>query len=201
MNRDTLIGMGLGLVIGLLGGLLIGLSMGGRSAAPPAPVAQPAPGAPAPNQAQGANIAGRISMLEQITAREPKNVQAWVELGNAYFDTRQPKKAADAYERALEVQPNNPDVLTDQGVMFRDLGLADRALANFQKAASLDKQHLQSRFNQGIVLAFDKKEPQKAIAVWNELIALAPSSPQAAQARQLIQDLQAQGSPPPAAKP
>jgi cytochrome c-type biogenesis protein CcmH/NrfG len=196
LNRDTLIGMGLGLVIGLLGGLLLGISMGG-SDAPPAPVAQqPAPGGAPP--AGAANVAGRISMLEQITAREPKNVQAWVELGNAYFDTRQPKKAADAYGRALEVQPNNPDVLTDQGVMFRDLGLPDQALANFQKAASIDPQHLQSRFNQGIVLAFDKKEPQKAIAVWNELVKQAPTSQQAAQARQLIGELQAQGSQPPA---
>jgi cytochrome c-type biogenesis protein CcmH/NrfG len=194
LNRDTLIGMGLGLVIGLLGGLLLGISMGG-SDAPPAPVAQqPAPGGAPPPGA--ANVAGRISMLEQITAREPKNAQAWVELGNAYFDTRQPKKAADAYGRALEVQPNNPDVLTDQGVMFRDLGLADQALSNFQKAAAIDPQHLQSRFNQGIVLAFDKKEPQKAIAVWNDLMKQAPTSQQAAQARQLIGQLQAQGSQP-----
>jgi cytochrome c-type biogenesis protein CcmH/NrfG len=194
LNRDTLIGVGLGLVIGLLGGLLLGISMGG-SDAPPAPIAQqPAPGGAPPPGA--ANVAGRISMLEQITAREPKNAQAWVELGNAYFDTREPKKAADAYGRALEVQPNNPDVLTDQGVMFRDLGLADQALANFQKAAAIDPQHLQSRFNQGIVLAFDKKEPQKAIAVWNDLVKQAPTSQQAAQARQLIGELQAQGSQP-----
>jgi cytochrome c-type biogenesis protein CcmH/NrfG len=138
-------------------------------------------------------------MLEQITSTEPKNVQAWVELGHAYFDTRQPKKAVDAYTRALEIQPNNPDVLTDQGIMYRDLGLADEALANFQKATSIDPQHLQSRFNTGIVFAYDKKDAQKAIATWSELMKLAPNSPQAAQARQLIGELQqGQGSPQPA---
>lgn len=190
--------MGLGLVIGLLGGFLLGTTLTSRSSAP-VPVAQPGP-APgvAPQQGAGATIAGRISMLEQITATEPKNVQAWTELGHAYFDTRQPKKAVDAYARALELQPNNPDVLTDQGIMYRDLGMPDQALTNFQKATSIDPQHLQSRFNTGIVFAYDKKDQQKAIATWNELVKLAPNSAQAAQARQLMAELQGQGSAPPA---
>lgn len=200
MNRDTLIGLGLGLVIGLLGGYLLGSTAGNRSDRIPA-VAQPAAGTPAPAQQGGATMSGRISMLEQITAREPQNVQAWIELGHAYFDTRQPAKAVAAYDRALAIQPNNPDVLTDQGIMYRDLGRPDDALKNFQKAASLDPNHMQSRFNQGIVLAYDKKDPQKAIAVWNDLVKAAPQSPQAVQAKQLIAELQGQPGSAPAAPP
>jgi tetratricopeptide (TPR) repeat protein len=137
-------------------------------------------------------------MLEQVTAREPTNVQAWVQLGNEYFDTRQPKKAIDAYQRALDQQPNDPNVLTDQGVMYRELGQSEAALKNFLKASQIDPQHLQSRFNVGIVYAYDLKDTAKAAAAWNELAKIAPTSPQAMQAKQHLGQLQGQGGGAPA---
>ena len=38
----------------------------------------------------------------QVVEREPKNVQAWIALGNDYFDSDQPKQAIEAYNKALE---------------------------------------------------------------------------------------------------
>src|SRR5207237_8149355 len=73
-------------------------------------------GPPPPSGAQK-----RIETLRLLVDRDPGDVKSWIALGNEYFDSGQRAKAIDAYGRALELQPNNPDVLTDQGVMYREL--------------------------------------------------------------------------------
>jgi cytochrome c-type biogenesis protein CcmH/NrfG len=131
----------------------------------------------------------RLAAEERLTAQNPKDVQAWIALGNDYFDTNQAQRAVDAYAKALALQPDNPDVLTDQGVMYRKLQAFDKAVANFQRANQVDPRHVQSIYNLGVVYAFDLKDQAKAIAAWNRVIEVAPQSPQAAQARQNIQEL------------
>jgi cytochrome c-type biogenesis protein CcmH/NrfG len=182
LNRYTIIGLAVGLVVGVFIGYQAGSSgptpgmgtMGGPPPGMPAGAPQPMP---------GDNFQARITQMQQVVARDPKNVQAWVQLGNDYFDTRQPQKAVDAYARALELRPDDPNVLTDQGVMYRDLGQFDRAVANFVKANTVDPRHVQSLYNLGVVYLNDLKQSKKAIEAWNKVIQTAPQSEQAAQAR------------------
>jgi len=135
----------------------------------------------------------RIEMNQKLVAKDPKLAGVWVQLGNDYFDTRQQQKAIDAYGKALALNPNNPDVLTDQGVMYRDTGRFDEAIANFEKASKVDPNHVQSAYNLGVVWANDKHDPAKAAAAFNKVISIAPTSPQAGEARRALADL-AKGS-------
>jgi cytochrome c-type biogenesis protein CcmH/NrfG len=152
----------------------------------------PGPGPALP--ALGGGVAQRIAVTEQLVAQDPKNLQAWIQLGNDYFDTHQAQKSIDAYARALALDPNNADVITDQGVMYREIGQFDKALANFEKASKLNPRHQMSLYNAGVVLAFDKKDAKKATEAWNRVIAIDPASPTAAQARSQIQAMS--GRPP-----
>jgi cytochrome c-type biogenesis protein CcmH/NrfG len=154
----------------------------------------PPPGAGAPPAPPPAN---EITMLEDLVRRDPNNREAWVRLGNDYFDSHQPQKSIAAYGKALEIKGDDPDVLTDQGVMYREIGMYDNALKNFEKAHQADPKHLTSLFNQGIVWAFDKKDPKKATAVWQEVIKKDPAGPNGQKARDLITQFQS-GAPPPA---
>lgn len=164
----------------------------------PPPAGAPAPGSPAPGSpAPGGppalpspQLLARIDQLEKAVAANPKDLPAWIELGNHYFDTHQASKSIAAYDKALALNPKNPDVLTDQGVMYRQAGEFKKALANFEKAAQLDPRHAQSRFNIGIVYAQDLQQPEKAIAAWRKLIETNPESPQADNARRAIEGLQ-----------
>ena len=195
MNRNLLIGVG----AGLLGGFLMGYFAGARnSSGPAAPIAPasalPSPGgAPlAPNPGPGLmDVQARVFSNLQIVAREPRNLQAWKQLGNDYFDTHQYQKAVDAYAKALELDPGNADILTDQGIMYRELKAYDKAIANFEKSSRLDPGHVQSLFNLGVVYAQDLKQKDKAIQVWNRVIAIAPASQQAIQARAAIAEVSA----------
>jgi cytochrome c-type biogenesis protein CcmH/NrfG len=202
MNKNMVLAALGGLLVGVLLGYTIGLSKGldaamairgGGAPEPMGPVpggmpglAQPMPqagGPPAPSPQQVAEAQQRIAMNQVIVAKDPKNVAAWIGLGNDYFDTRQFQKAIDAYAAALKLQPANPDVLTDQGVMYEQLADYDRALANFEQAQKVDPKHVQSLYNIGVVWSRHKNDPIKAAAAWKKVVELAPQSSQAAEAR------------------
>jgi tetratricopeptide (TPR) repeat protein len=145
-----------------------------------APSAVPAPSPPAREPIE---TASQIQTLKEIVKKDPKNLPAWVELGNLYFDTDQPKEAIDAYSRYLAVKPDNPDVRTDMGIMYRKLGQFDKALEEFRKAARSDPKHVNSRYNIGLVLLHDKQDIQGAIKAWEEYLKVDPNSERAQRIR------------------
>jgi Tfp pilus assembly protein PilF len=175
VKKENVLYIVVALLVGLLGGYLVFSLAGGKKqeVIPNAGIPMGA-GSPADYQT-------RIAEAEKIVARDPKNLQAWVSLGNDYFDTSQPQKAIEAYGKALGLNPNNPDVLTDQGVMFRKVGWFDKALANFEKAQQIDPKHLQSLYNIGVVYLEDLKQPDKAFKVWGKYLEMDSTSPTAQQ--------------------
>jgi predicted TPR repeat methyltransferase len=195
VNRYTWIALAVGLAVGALLGYQAGsagrvITDSGASAPLPTMPGGMGGGMPAmPPPGGGPEAQQRISAGEAIVARDPKNVRAWIQLGNDYFDTHQQKKAIEAYGRALELEPNNPDVLTDQGVMYREAGMFDKAVANFEKANQAAPKHVQSLFNLGVVYANDLHDTDKAVKAWKKVIETAPGSPQAAQAQDALNHL------------
>lgn len=184
MKKETVLLVVVALVVGLLGGYLI-FSISGKTEMTPVRNNLPVGGG-SPTDYQA-----RIAQAEKIVAQDPKNLQAWIQLGNDYFDTEQPQKAINAYAKALELKPDNPNVLTDQGVMFRKVGWYDKAIANFEKAQSIDPKHLQSIYNLGLVYADDLKQPDKAIKAWDRFLELDSTSPTAQQIKRMVEELKA----------
>jgi len=115
-----------------------------------------------------------IAALEAEANRNPQDAAGWIQLGNACFDADMPEKAIAAYEKALKIDENNPNVWTDLGVMYRRTGQFDMAIAAFDKAAAIDPKHEPSLFNKGVVLMHDKNDIPGAIAVWEKLLAVNP---------------------------
>ena len=180
MNKESILIAVVALVVGLLGGYLI-FSISNAGKAQQTNTAIPA-GAGSPT-----DYTQRIAQAEKVVAQDPKNLNAWISLGNDYFDTEQSQKAIDAYAKALEIEPNNPNVLTDQGVMYRKVGWYDKALANFEKAGKIDPNHLQSLYNAGIVYAVDMKQPEKATPYWERYLKLDSNSPTAIQIKSIME--------------
>ncbi len=182
MTKENILFAAVALIVGLLGGFLI-FSMSSKK--------EPtnfAAGVPA-GSGSPADYQQRIVEAEKIVAKDPKNLQAWTQLGNDYFDTDQPQKAITAYGKALELNPDNPNILTDQGIMFRKVGFFDRAIANFEKAQKIEPKHVQSLFNIGVVYKEDLKQPQNAIKAWERYLQIDPTSPQAQQVKLMIEQL------------
>lgn len=180
MNKESTLIAVVALIVGLLGGYLVfSISNSGKSQQPNTAI--PA-GAGSPT-----DYTQRIAQAEKVVAQDPKNLNAWISLGNDYFDTEQSQKSINAYTKALEIEPNNPNVLTDQGVMFRKVGWYDKALINFEKANKIDPNHLQSLFNAGIVYVVDLKQPEKAVPYWKKYLSLDSNSPTAMQIKSMME--------------
>jgi cytochrome c-type biogenesis protein CcmH/NrfG len=194
-TKDMLFGIAI-----FAAGLLTGIFIGSRQtmpSAPPAAMGAPGtmPGGFQPPPPPGADDkASRIAMAQQLVMRNPKDVQAWIQLGNDYFDTNQPQRSVDAYAKALELQPNNPDVLTDQGVMYRALGQFDQAIANFEKAQKIAPDHLQSLINIAVVFDNDLKKTAKAIEALEKVIKQDPTGNFGAQAKQYLAQIKSRGA-------
>jgi cytochrome c-type biogenesis protein CcmH/NrfG len=169
MKKETIVFAVVALIVGVLGGVIY--SNWQRD------TAQPAAGGGAPPAAAGVplvNYQQQINTLEGIVAREPENRNAWVQLGNNFFGSDQPIKAIEAYDKALALGPDDPNVITDQGTMFRRVGWYDRAIANFKRAAELDPNHVQSRYNLGVVYRYDLQDFPSAVEAWESFLALNP---------------------------
>ncbi|WP_306601642.1 tetratricopeptide repeat protein [Geothrix sp. 21YS21S-2] len=191
-NRNILIGLGTGLVAGFLLGYGTGVYFTTTSGHnhPPAPPAAAAPPAGMPPMGMGqVDAFARIAATKSALEKNPKDFDALVLLGNDYFDTHQPQLSVDAYAKALALDPKNPkapDILTDQGVMYRELKAYDKALANFKQAGKLDPNHLPSMLNMGIVYATNLNDKAAARKIWAKIVEIAPESPQGQQAKQFL---------------
>ena len=182
-NKDTVLFVVVALIVGLLVGVMVSKGKNKSSSAPT--IAAPQGGAPV-------NTQQTIKMLENLVASDPQNRKAWVELGNNYFDSQMPAKSIDAYSKALELNPNDPNVLTDQGVMYRQLGWFDKAIENFNKANAIDPRHIQSLFNTGIVYRHDLQDYVKATEVWKRYLEVNPTGETADRIREEIRQMEAQ---------
>jgi tetratricopeptide (TPR) repeat protein len=167
------------MIVGLLGGYLIFSISNAGKAQQPIMAAGSGGGSPT-------DLTQRIAQAEKVVAQDPKNLNAWISLGNDYFDMDQPHESIKAYAKALEIDPNNPNVLTDQGVMFRKVGWYDKAIANYEKASKIDPKHLQSLFNIGLVYSIDLKDHVKARPYWKKILEIDPNSQIAQQVKGMM---------------
>ena len=114
--------------------------------------------------------------LEEQVKNNPNNFDMHVELGHKYFDSNQPQKAIEVYEKALTLHPGDANLWTDLGVMYRRTEQPAKAIESFDKAISIDHNHEPSRFNKGIVLLYDLGDPAGAITSFEELLVINPDA-------------------------
>jgi cytochrome c-type biogenesis protein CcmH/NrfG len=140
------------------------------------PVQQNHPQPTPPPAGQSVEGNAHLKELEEAVKKDPQNLHAWIQLGNHYFDDGKPREAIRAYEGALSIKADNPDVLTDMGIMYRQLGDFERAAEIFAQASKINPLHEQSRFNLGVVLFFDLNRKDEARKAWRELIGINPEA-------------------------
>ncbi|HTI42431.1 MAG TPA: tetratricopeptide repeat protein [Vicinamibacterales bacterium] len=208
MRSDSIVFAVAGMCFGIILGWVIGTQQARKNSATQVQLQQtaPAPSAPAGgDQAAGAARTpppldeGKVQSLQTIIKSDPKNAGAYVQLGNAYFDAEKYPDAIKWYEAGLKLDPKNPDASTDLGVSYYYSGRTDDALKQFEHSLTLDPKHAKTLFNKGIVLAFGKRDFDGARQAWQQVVALAPGTPEAQAAQQGLQGIaasQGRGAPP-----
>lgn len=134
----------------------------------------------APTGTQTAVVAdegtSKIASLEEEVKNHPDSSISWANLGHAYFDSNQFAKAISAYNKSLELNPGDANVLTDLGVMYRRNGQPEKAVETFDLAVKANPMHEPARFNKGVVLLNDLHDPAGAVQAWEEVVRLNPGA-------------------------
>ena len=195
-----------GVLFGLIAGWVIGSQQAvARPPAAAAPVAQQAPASGAAGTSRAAVLdETQVTALKTVASREASNATPRVQLGNLYFDAERYDEAIKWYGDALKIAPNDVNVSTDLGVSYYYSNQADKALAQFDRSLTHDPKHAKTLLNVGIVKAFGKQDLDGAGAAWQQVIALAPDSPEGQAAKRALDGLQSAhpaGSPGAARKP
>jgi tetratricopeptide (TPR) repeat protein len=195
MKPESIVLAVAGAFFGLIVGWVIGSQQTGPSRFAPAPAAvqqaAPAQSQAAMPQAQAPRQLDQAEAqrLQTVAEKNPGDAQVRVDLGNVYFDAERYPEAIAWYQQALKIHPNDADVSTDLGVCYYYSNDSDRALQQFEASLRANPKHTKTLLNQGIVLAFGKQDLKGAVAAWEKLIQIAPTSPEAETARKALQGL------------
>ena len=178
-------------IAGVFFGIIVGWMLGSQQARPA--VTPAAPPAAAASGDRGQTAArfdeARAATLKAAIDKDAKDAESRVQLGNLYFDADRFPEAAQWYQEALKVDPRNVNASTDLGIAYYYMNQADRALAQFDESLRIDPKHTKTLLNTGIVRAYGKQDLEGAARAWQQVIEIAPESPEANIARQALQGL------------
>lgn len=93
------------------------------------------------HQAKSLAIAGKLEqaedMLETALAVDPRNREAFVDIARVAEKQHLFGKAIRMTNKALQLEPNDPDAIAVQGEAMVELGATARAQANLQKLQTI----------------------------------------------------------------
>ena len=183
-----------GVLFGLIAGWIIGSQQAtiSSSASPAGAAAAPASAsnAAAPPARPPTLDEAQVTALKSAAEQKSSDPGPRAQLGNLYFDAERYDDAIKWYSEALKLAPNDVNVSTDLGVCYYYTNQADKALAQFDRSLAVDPKHAKTLLNVGIVRAFGKQDLDGATKAWQQVIALAPDSPEGKAARRALDSLQ-----------
>jgi membrane associated rhomboid family serine protease/Flp pilus assembly protein TadD len=124
---------------------------------------------------QGDNAAALQELTEVVKLR-PNYVPAWMLLGSAYLRTQQADKAEAAFQRAAQLNPKNPAVLTQLGVLYLRDKRYEPARQAFQQITELNPNDAEAQVNLGVALNLLGRSDQ-ALATFRKAAELNPNLP------------------------
>ncbi len=116
----------------------------------------------------------RERIIRNFTAalrRNPNNVMALTNRGNAYASAGQQQRAIEDYSTALELNRDDAKVYANRCNAYNILGEYEKALADCDKAVELDPTHTLAFLNRGNIYSA-LYESERAIENYNQALAL-----------------------------
>ena len=97
-----------------------------------------------------------------------------LEAANAAFNRGDFRSALEGYKRILGGDPENPEALTQIGVLLARGEHYDEAIETFDRVLSLRPNYPHALFEKGLVLFQGKVQPREGVKIWEQLIRTAP---------------------------
>jgi tetratricopeptide (TPR) repeat protein len=130
-------------------------------------------------------VPGLISKVQA----NPRDQQAWRNLGFAYYEQKQYKLAVEAYAKALALYPDDPAALSVQGDAYRLLGQPKPAISSLRAAIRLNPKYIPALFNLALVYAHNQDDKEAALLLLRRALASDPTPNQSTRIRNEIETL------------
>ena len=125
---------------------------------------------------QEATVDARIQELKAMIARDPRQVQARMQLGELYLKKGDLKSAREQYEAVVKIEPQNENAHGNLGQIYEDLGSYKKAQEEYAMAVALEpKPERAAGIAKLILLAsgrqyFAEEHLDQAEAVFNQVL-------------------------------
>jgi cytochrome c-type biogenesis protein CcmH/NrfG len=106
--------------------------------------------------------------------KDPNNSALLMQIGSLYHSAHQFKDAATYYGMAVQLDPKNVDAHVKLAISLFRAGDVDPAIAELNRALSLDPKNPNALFNLGLIRLQGKQDPKGAQAAWQKLLKLNP---------------------------
>lgn len=159
---------------------------GSGVASPSGPMAPTQVGPGQTGDGSGAPMMAEITALKERVDQDPGDLRALTRLANLYHDAGMWPRAVDFYKKALEIAPQDSDLLTDLGICYQQLRQYEEALLLFDRARSADPSHWESLYNTVVVAGLNLGDFDRAEAALKELEEGWPSTPRLEDLRQAL---------------
>lgn len=94
-----------------------------------------------------------LMAASNATTLRNTNAAAHYTMGRIYKSRGDLQSAAECYGRAIDANPDDPDVLTSLGITLRALGRIDEAIAAYRAALAINPHHAEANNNLGNAIA------------------------------------------------
>jgi len=121
---------------------------------------------------------GALPLYEALARLYPRVAVVWLEYGNAASGARQTDLAARSWNRAMELDPRNPELIGLIGHQYQALRQPELARACFARAAALDSRAINPRISVAVLCEQNHRLGEARAAV-EECLAIDPRDDQA----------------------
>jgi tetratricopeptide (TPR) repeat protein len=145
---------------------------------------------------RGRRISEAIQLLQETVARYPQSTAARLQLGDTWLQLQQPKRAEQAFQEAVRVDPDSAEAWFRLGTV-QALDRPREAAESFRRAIRLKPDHTLAHYNLGHRL----KELGDPAGAAKEFRAALRCQPDYAPAQEALRALEPKGAQAPAAAP
>jgi cytochrome c-type biogenesis protein CcmH len=151
-----------------------------------------------PDEQRQAMIRGMVANLATKQAADPRNLDGWLRLGRAYAVLHEPDKAADAYDKAAALKPEDVSIpLQEVGALMSDHSPTDklppRVIGLLKQVEAKDPQQPLMLWYLGMAAVQDG-HPDEARRYWGQLLTKVPPDSENAKMIKSAMDTLAQNS-------
>lgn len=126
-----------------------------------------------------------VGILRSVVEEDPKVIDAWFKLGNAYFRAGRFQEAIEHYKRSLELKPDYDIAVINIAQAYRQLGNDEAAIAGFEHYLRIGPKDAYVRYQLGEIY-LDRGDAATAERWFREALDLDPKVAQAKNAMAVL---------------